>query len=146
MNYSYQGKSPPSQLAPMTARSNPHQDNAKEQPWYADSGANNHITADLDNLTIKEPYKGDEEVAVGNGTGLIITNTGFSTLYGSHKPFQLNNIFHCPMAAANLLSIQKFCLDNHCYSYFVKDNLTGQTLLQGLSRDGLSSLPFQIHQ
>lgn len=98
----------------MTARTNSHQDHAEEQPWYADCGANNHITAALVNLSIKEPHKGDEEVAVGNGTCLIITSTCSSTLYSSQKPFHLNNIFHCPTAAANLLSIQKFCLDNHC--------------------------------
>jgi hypothetical protein len=42
-----------------------------------------------------------------------------------------------------MLSIQKFCVDNKCWfiltdsHYFVKDNLTRQTLLQGPNRDGL---------
>jgi len=49
----------------------------------------------------------------------------------------------CPQASANLLSIQNFCKDNNCFfkltdTYFlVKDNLTGEILLQGPSEGGL---------
>ena len=41
------------------------------QPWYADSGANQHIIADLENLNLSsEPYQGNTDVAVGNGSSL----------------------------------------------------------------------------
>jgi hypothetical protein len=72
-----------------------------------------------------------------------------SLILGKHEKLvrrshlKLNNILHCPIAAANLLSIHKFCVDNKCWfiltdsHFFVKDNFTGQTLLQGQSRDGL---------
>jgi hypothetical protein len=83
--------------------------NPNDQPWYADSGANNHVTAAIENLQLQEPFKGEEEVAVGNGSGLPISHAGSSLLYNSHFPFKLNNILHCPGAAANLLSIQKLC-------------------------------------
>ena len=135
MDYSYQRKNPPSQFATMVARAHPSaMEQNDEEPWYADSGANNHVTAALDNLTLQEPFKGDDEVAVGNGTGLSISNIGASILYNSKNPFQqpfkLNHILHCPTAAANLLSIQKFCVDNKCWfilidsHFFVKDNIT----------------------
>ncbi|KAA8538352.1 hypothetical protein F0562_027825 [Nyssa sinensis] len=49
-------------LAAMAATS---QDIAPDhQTWLADSGANNHITADLSNLRISEPYHGENEVVV----------------------------------------------------------------------------------
>ncbi|KAL5827956.1 hypothetical protein ACOSQ3_019798 [Xanthoceras sorbifolium] len=32
--------------------------------WYIDSGATNHITADLNNLSVKNEYKGNERLAV----------------------------------------------------------------------------------
>lgn len=128
----------------MTARTHPSvAEQNDENPWFADSGANNHVTAALDNLKLQEPFKGDEEVAVGNGTGLPISNIGCSILYNSKYPFKLNHILHCPTATANLLSIHKFCVHNKCWfiltdsQFFVKDNLTGQILLQGPSRDGL---------
>ena len=49
MNYSYQGRHPP-QLEAMAAQSNALYDD--EQEWLADSGANAHITDNLENLTI----------------------------------------------------------------------------------------------
>ena len=144
MDYSYQGKNPPQQLSTMMAQAHSsaaeHND---EDPWFADSGANNHITTAFDNLMLQEPFKGNDEVVVGNGTGLLISNIGSSVLYYSKHPFKLNHILHCPSVAANLLSIHQFCVDNKCWfiltdsPFFVNDNLTGQTLLQGPSRDGL---------
>jgi hypothetical protein len=69
--------------------------------------------ATLDNLTLQEPFKGDDEVDVGNGTGLSISNIGSFVIYNSKSPFQqpfkLNHILHYPTAAANLLSVHKLC-------------------------------------
>lgn len=49
MDYSFQGRHPPTQLDAMVAQTNADHE---EQDWYADSGANAHITNTLDNLTI----------------------------------------------------------------------------------------------
>ena len=49
-----------------------------DQLWYADSGAIQHITSELDNLTLQQSYSGNETVFVGNGAGLLIANTGSS--------------------------------------------------------------------
>ena len=38
--------------------------------WYNDTGATNHITSDLDRLTVRERYNGGEQVQVDNGAGL----------------------------------------------------------------------------
>jgi hypothetical protein len=60
--------------------------------------------------------------------------------------FKLNNIMHCPKASANLLSIQKLCIDNCCYfiltssHYYLNDLLTHATLLEGRSENGLYPL------
>ena len=59
--------------------------------------------------------------------------------------------------ASNLLSINRFCRDNHCAFYFdsdhfrIQDRLMGKHLYKGLSRDGLYplhglSLPFNTRQ
>lgn len=46
-----------------------------------DSGANiNHVTDDLENLTMQQPYQEYESVNVGNDNGLHITNTVYSLL------------------------------------------------------------------
>jgi hypothetical protein len=38
--------------------------------WYTDTGANDHITSNLDRLTVRERYHGNEQVHVGDGSGL----------------------------------------------------------------------------
>jgi hypothetical protein len=110
---------------------------------YADSGANNHVTNDIANLSLHEPYGGDELVVVGNGSGLSIQNTVSLNLHTPSSSFNLNCVFHCLTAVANLLSINQFCLDNDYFfiligsQYFIKDNKTGKTLLEGRSEGGL---------
>jgi hypothetical protein len=71
MDYAFQGRHPPSELAAMVAHSNVV---SEEDDWLADSGANNHITTNLENLSINQPYNGIEVVTVGNGSGLSITH------------------------------------------------------------------------
>lgn len=68
MDYTFQGRHPPPQLAAMIAQKN----TLVEDEWYADSGANAHITADLDKLSLQQPFNGQDTVAVGNGPGLQI--------------------------------------------------------------------------
>ena len=53
MDYSFQGRHPPTQLAAMVAQSN----TTYEDPqWYADNAANAHITQGLENLNISSPF------------------------------------------------------------------------------------------
>ena len=44
--------------------------------WYPDSGATNHCTADVENLSNKVDYQGKEKIYMGNGAGLNIHSTG----------------------------------------------------------------------
>lgn len=37
--------------------------------WYIDSGANDHLTSDLDRLTVHDRYTGKDSVQVANGAG-----------------------------------------------------------------------------
>jgi hypothetical protein len=49
----------------MTAHTQEEQ--GHEQPWYLDSGANNHITSKFQNLTLhQQPYHRNDKVIVGN--------------------------------------------------------------------------------
>jgi hypothetical protein len=64
--------------------------------------------------------------------------------------FLLKDILYYPSTSANLLSINKLCLDNNCSfkltHYTMKDNLTGTVLLQGLSENGLYPIPLHHFQ
>jgi hypothetical protein len=139
MDHAFQGHHALAQLSAMVATSNQAAENG---PWYADSAANQHITVNLENLSLQQPYSGSDDVAVGNGiglsiqntgsmsTGLSIQNTGSMSFHTPKSSFHLSKVLPCPQAYANLLSINQFCHDNDCFfllndsHYFVKDNHT----------------------
>jgi hypothetical protein len=113
MDYSFQGRHPPSELAAMVAHLN---ENFGAQKWLADFGANAHITADATNIHEPRPFEGADMVGVGNEAGLQIKNLGSSVVHShfpNHPQLFLKDILHCPNAPANLLSINKFCIDNN---------------------------------
>ncbi|KAL6314902.1 hypothetical protein AAG906_029120 [Vitis piasezkii] len=72
MDYAYQGHHPPTQLAAMVAHSNAEQE---EETWF--------------HLTLQQPYTGQENVAVGNGQGLSIAHTGYSSHQNGYRCLDL---------------------------------------------------------
>lgn len=109
------------------------------QNWLADSSANAHITDDPATINNPQPFERTEIVGVGNGTCLHIQGISSSLVhsnpYDSSSNFLIKDILYCPLALANLLSINKLCIVNHCFfeltgsSFTVKDTLTGTVLL-----------------
>lgn len=133
MNYSFQGRNPPAQLAAMTASLNQGGDHI----WCTDSGATNYITNDLNNLSIHSNYQGTNKVAVGNGQRLRILNSGSSSLVAPNSSFKFNNILHVPDISSNLLSVDQFAKDNNCVlafdstGFLIQDRLSGRVLFCG---------------
>uniref|UniRef100_A0A2N9FKJ8 Integrase catalytic domain-containing protein n=1 Tax=Fagus sylvatica TaxID=28930 RepID=A0A2N9FKJ8_FAGSY len=119
MDFAYQGRHPPAKLAAMASTSNNSQGG---ETWLTDTGATDHLTANLNNLTVQNPYKGSDQVAVGNGQSIPINNTG---------------------------NVHKLCTDNNCSCYFdsnkflIQDLPSGKVLYKGLSRNGL--YPIHTH-
>ena len=94
MNYAFQGRHPPTELAAMVAEANTTYLN--QHQWYADSGANIHVTSNATNLAISQPYEGIDTVGVGNGAGLIISRTGNATIKTPSSTLVLNDVAYCP--------------------------------------------------
>jgi histone deacetylase 1/2 len=86
--------------------------------WYTDTGATDHITAELSKLSTHDKYQGQDRVCTAEGTGMHISHIGHSVLCTPHNSFKLNNILHVPSASKNLLSVHKFTLDNHVFIEF----------------------------
>lgn len=139
MDYSYQGRNPPSQLAAMAASSY----SLPDQTWFADSGATNHIANDVRNLSVHSDYQGTDKVIVGNGKGLKILQSSSSLVQTSNSRFQLHNILHVLDISTNLLSVNQFARDNDCVFVFstagftIQDRMSGRILFQGLSSNEL---------
>ncbi|KAG8501432.1 hypothetical protein CXB51_003747 [Gossypium anomalum] len=113
------------------------------QAWYPDSGATNHITPDMNNLSTASPYTGMDRVSMGNGASVSIAHIGSSSMMSGSRLLHLKNILHVPTVCKNLLSVGQFAKGNsvyfefHPYMCFVKDIQTGTILLVGHIHKGL---------
>ncbi|XP_075655127.1 uncharacterized protein LOC142625334 [Castanea sativa] len=146
MDFAYQGKNPPTKLVAMAQASNAALTN-NQDPWLADSGTSDHLTANLGNLSVQSQYKGLEQITVGNGQTLPINHIGNASPSTKYHNFVLKNVLHVPRIAMNLLFVHKFCLDNNCSCHFdahelkIQDVPTGRILYKGLNENGFVVLP-----
>uniref|UniRef100_A0A2N9GG32 Integrase catalytic domain-containing protein n=1 Tax=Fagus sylvatica TaxID=28930 RepID=A0A2N9GG32_FAGSY len=107
------GRHPLAKLAAMASTSNASQ---AGETWLTDTGAIDHLTANLSDLSVQAPYKGNDQVAVGNGQSIPINNIG---------------------------AVHKLCKHNNCSCYFdsnkflIQDLPSGKVLYKGLSENGL---------
>ncbi|GAB2297127.1 hypothetical protein Dimus_038457 [Dionaea muscipula] len=115
--------------------------------WLLDTGATHHVTADLNNLSLHQPYDGPDDLTPSNETGLSISHSGHSTLSSVKKSFHLGNILCVPKINQNLISVSQFYIHNNTSieftptHFFIKDLFTGSILLQGESRNNVYQWP-----
>ena len=67
--------------------------------WYADSAATNHITGELDKLTMREKYNGGDQIRTASGSGMNIMHIGSSIVKTPIKELHLNKVLHVPHAS-----------------------------------------------
>lgn len=112
--------------------------------WLMDSGATHHMTSDLHNLSLHNPYHGNDLVQIGDGSGLSITHTGSVSLSSPSRAFRLTDVLCVPNIHKNLISVYRLCNANKVSVEFfqVKDLSSGVPLLQGKTRGELYEWPF----
>ena len=81
--------------------------------WLLDSATSHNITSDLANLSIHYEYDGQDEVVLGDGTGLQVANIGSTTISSPSYSFTLKETLHMPLIHKNLISVHKFTHDNN---------------------------------
>jgi hypothetical protein len=115
--------------------------------WYSDSRAMDHITRDLDKLTMHDAYGGHDQIHVADGSGMHIAHIGTSIIPTPSRALTLNNVLHVPSTQKNLFSVHRFALDNdtfiefHPYFFLIKDRKMRKVLLHGQCKGGLYPLP-----
>ncbi|KAJ3698209.1 hypothetical protein LUZ61_001914 [Rhynchospora tenuis] len=80
--------------------------------WILDTGATNHVTSDLNNLSSFFNYEGNDSLHLGNGLSLPITHIGSSTFNLSSHCLKLTNILVVPSFKKNLISMSQLLTDN----------------------------------
>lgn len=119
-----------------------------ENPWFVDSGANNHITAEEGSLTVHSPFTGSGMISTSNGEGLKISHYCSSTKYLDNHAYVLNNVSLVPKSTQNLLSVHIFTSENKFSLNFTCDGFTFQylstrrILYKGYQSNGLYPLHF----
>jgi hypothetical protein len=114
--------------------------------WYADSGASDHITSELEKMNVRDKYGGQDQVHTASRAGMTIGNIGHSVLHTPNKNLHLRNILHVPSANKSLLSVHRLASDNNAFFEFhptfflIKDRATKQILHQGRCERGLYPL------
>lgn len=100
---------------------------AADDGWYLDSGATYHLTNNMENIQLREEYKGTDQLIIGNGKGISISHIGHAFLSfrasnctSTHTTIALRDILLVLSITKNLLSIYKLTSDNPLSVEFVK--------------------------
>jgi hypothetical protein len=115
--------------------------------WYTDSGATDHITSELEKLSIRDKYNGEDQIHTDSDKGMKINHIGDSSVSTSSRNLHLKNILYVPKAKKNLVSVHQLTTDNsafvefHLDFFLIKDQATRRTLLREPCRSGLYPLP-----
>jgi hypothetical protein len=105
--------------------------------WYTDTGATDHITGELDKLTVRDKYHGNDQVHTASGAGMRVNQIGQSIVKTPKRNLILNNILYVLEANKNLASVHHLTSDNNAFieyhpNYFlIKDQVTKNILLRG---------------
>jgi hypothetical protein len=108
--------------------------------WYTDFGATDHITGNLDHLTMHDLYVGADQVHAANGTGMDITHIGKTVIPNPCRNLVLNNVLHVPSTQKVLFWFIAL-IEFHPYSFFIKEQKMRKVLLHGPCKGGLYPLP-----
>lgn len=117
--------------------------------WYMDSGATDHVTSELKKVTTREKYNRQDQVHTASGSGMDIRHVGSSILHTPNSSIHLNKILHVPQAHKNLVFVHRLARDNdvflefHPDNFFIKDQDTRSTILEGRCEKGLYPLKVQ---
>jgi hypothetical protein len=114
--------------------------------WYANSEASDHITSELEKLTLREKYGGRDQVHTASGTGMQISNISHTTLHSPIRKLHLKDVLHVPSARKNLASVHRITSDDNVFLEFhpkfflIKDWAMKTTLHRGKGEGGLYPL------
>lgn len=77
--------------------------------WLLDSGATHHLTYDLQNLSLHQPYQGTDDVMIADGSSLSISHTGSIFLPSNTRALALHKVLCVPNVNKNLISVYRLC-------------------------------------
>jgi hypothetical protein len=101
-----------------------------------DFRATDHITDELEKLTVRNKYQGGDQIHTASGAGMDISHIGHAIVNTPHHPIQLKNILYALRIKKNLISIHRLTVDNsifielHPFFFLIKDQKTRSNCLK----------------
>ncbi|GJV29785.1 nucleotide-binding alpha-beta plait domain-containing protein [Tanacetum coccineum] len=81
--------------------------------WHSDTGANSHVTLDLEAMDNSKAYYGDDALYVGNDKGLPILHIGSSKVYSPQKiPSSTRSPISSPSSVSHLSPTSQTSLES----------------------------------
>jgi hypothetical protein len=108
-----------------------------------DSGATDNITSDLEKLTVRDEYSGNDQIHTVSGVGMKIHQIGQSTLCTPDRNLLLEKVLYAPATNRNLIFVHRFTSNNDAFLeiypnfFLVKDRATKKVLLRERCNGGL---------
>jgi hypothetical protein len=112
-----------------------------------DFGATDHITGELEKLSIRNKYQGGDQIHTASGTCMDISFIGQTTFPTPSRNILLKDILYVPISKIILVSVHRLTSDNsifvelHPTFFLVKDQQTRTILLKGWCIGGLYPIP-----
>jgi hypothetical protein len=115
--------------------------------WYTDTEATNHVTSELEKLTIHDKYRGNDEIHTASGACMNISRIGHSVVKTPIHNLMWKNVLYTPKATKNLISVHKLAANNYAFLEYhpdfsvIKDRAMRKPLLRGRCHNSLYPLP-----
>jgi hypothetical protein len=111
------------------------------------SGATDHITGELEKLSVRNKYRGGDQIHMASGSGMSISYVGQTTFPTPSRNLLLNDILYVPKSKKNLVSVHRLTSENsifielHPNFFLIKDQKTRMVLVKGRCIGGLYPIP-----
>ena len=120
--------------------------------WYADSGATDHVTNELEKLALRERYHGNDQIHTASGGDMDIAHIGQSSINSPSlkRDLVLKDVLHVPQADKNLASMSRLTSDNNVFFethptyFFIKDRATKELIHHGRCIGGLYPITSRV--
>jgi hypothetical protein len=112
-----------------------------------DSSATDHVTGELEKLSISNKYQLGDQIHTASGTDMDISFIGQTTFPTPSRNILLKDILYVPISKKILVSVHRLTSDNsiflelHPTFFLVKDQQTRTILLKGWCIGGLYPIP-----
>jgi hypothetical protein len=86
--------------------------------WYTDTRTTDHITGELEKITVRDKYSSHDQVHTASGAAMEIDQIGHSLVHTPSHPLHLNHVLYVRKANKNLVSVHRLTSDNHAFLEF----------------------------